>query len=309
MSRDSFFATKEFQTDYMTVHTGGIQIELMDIDELIDDNILKVKKIMGNNVSFTSYRDRRLPFNSGLIKPLPTSMIKKIPLSIAVDTLQLTNSYTLYTEGYEKIKPPAIIPITRMNVLLKNVKNYDLKKSDSVTIKASGYVLDTVWTRLQVKQSYADSLQGFQLRLSMKPDNLQPVNDVLVPLGNVRFISGVFDTIELKALGREYLAIGEMKMFYEKLKIEILKKGTGVKKGFWTRLRNLIANSFVIKTNNKSKTGDVFFIRQRDKSAINYLVKIAISGMSSSTGAKSYKKMIKKHRKELAQKELPPAEL
>ena len=55
--------------------------------------------------------------------------------------------------------------------------------------------------------------------------------------------------------------------------------------------------------------GRVFFIRQRDKSAINYLIKIAMSGMASSVGIKSNKKMMRKYRKELEQRNLPLIDL
>ncbi|MBL7746840.1 MAG: hypothetical protein JNM19_05395, partial [Chitinophagaceae bacterium] len=69
------------------------------------------------------------------------------------------------------------------------------------------------------------------------------------------------------------------------------------------------ANTFIIRRNNSSRTGNVFFIRQRDKSAINYLIKIAISGMASSVGAKNNKKMIRKYKRELERRQLPPIDL
>ncbi|MGB3007093.1 MAG: hypothetical protein WBC06_11320, partial [Chitinophagaceae bacterium] len=200
------------------------------------------------------------------------------------------------------------IPVTRLAVTLLNVKNYNLNRSDSLTIKATGYLLDTAWTQLRVKESYTDSLGGFLMTLRTKPVDLVVLNNALIPLASIKLISGKFDTIEMRAIGREFLSLGEMKMFYKDLKIQVLKNGAETKKTFLTKLSTFIANTFVIKTNNSSRIGNVFFIRQRDKSAINYLIKIALSGMTSSVGAKNNKKMIRKYRKEIEQKTLPPFE-
>ena len=50
----------------------------------------------------------------------------------------------------------------------------------------------------------------------------------------------------------------------------------------------------------------MFFIRDREKSAINYLIKIAMSGMASSVGAKKNKKMLRQYKKEMEKRSLPP---
>ena len=85
-----------------------------------------------------------------------------------------------------------------------------------------------------------------------------------------------------------------------------MKNGDEKKKGILNGLINFLANSFVIKNKNTSRTGNIFFIRQRDKSAINYLIKIAMSGMASSVGAKNNKKMLRRYKNELKERNLPP---
>jgi hypothetical protein len=93
-------------------------------------------------------------------------------------------------------------------------------------------------------------------------------------------------------------------MNYHDLKLRLLKNGDITKKSFLTGILNL-----VIKNKNTSRTGTVFFIRKRDRSAINYLIKIALSGMASSVGVKSNKKMLRKYREELEKRKLPPIDL
>jgi hypothetical protein len=103
--------------------------------------------------------------------------------------------------------------------------------------------------------------------------------------------------------GGEYLAYGEMKMFYHDMKIELLKKGSVNQTGFLSFLANLL-----VKNKNTNRTGNVFFIRNRERSSLNYLIKIFMSGVTNSVGAKNNRKIMRKYQRELRQRKLPPVD-
>ena len=188
-----------------------------------------------------------------------------------------------------------------MTVRLINFKNYNIKPNDSLALQANGYLMDTAWIRLRVRESYTDTLGGFLMTLRIKPADLRVLNPALIPLSSIKIESGFLDTLSMRAVGREYLSLGEMKMNYHDLKLRMFKNGDTTKKSLLTVLINL-----VVKNKNTSRTGTVFFIRKRDRSAINYLIKIALSGMTSSIGVKSNKSMLRKYKKELERRSLPP---
>lgn len=306
LSKDSFLAKQAFQTDYINLKAGSVNIGPIDIEKYIKDKTLNIGTASIDKFLFTDYRDKQLPFNAGVIKPLPVNMIKKIPQLLSIDTVLLTNANVEYTEFNEKTKEAGTVPVKRMNVRLQSVKNYNTKPTDSLSILATGYLMDSAWIRLKVKESYTDSLGGFLMTLRMKPTDLTILNPIIMPLASVKLESGYLDTLSLRAVGREYLSLGEMSMFYHDLKVRFLKNGNETKKTFLTSLITFIANNFVVRSNNKSRIGKVFFIRNRDRSAVNYLVKIATSGMASSVGAKSNKKMVRRYKKELQERNLPP---
>lgn len=147
------------------------------------------------------------------------------------------------------------------------------------------------------------------MTVRMRPADMTILNPVLIPLESVKLESGFLDTVSLRAVGREYLSLGEIQLFYHDLKVRFLKDGNEAKKTFLTGLITFIANSFVIRNKNTSRVGRVFFIRNRERSAINYLIKIAMSGVASSIGAKSNRKMMRRYRRELQQRNLPPIDL
>lgn len=309
MERDSFIASRKFQSDYIRLQSGRFTAGPIFTDEWLSDSTLHIGSIRADRVFLSDYKDRSIPFNHGLIKPLPAELLRKIPLRLQADTVQFTHASVDYTEANDKTKRTATIPVRRMTVTLYHVKNIKANATDSLRIHANGYLLDTVWVRLRVKESYSDSLGGFLMTLRMKPGDLRVLNPVLIPMASVKLLSGELDTLSMRAVGREYLALGEMKMYYDDLRIQLLKNGTDSGKTFFTRLANFIANTFIIRKNNHSRTGNVFFIRQRDRSAINYLIKIAISGMASSVGAKNNRRMLRRYQHELEKRKLPPIEM
>jgi hypothetical protein len=128
----------------------------------------------------------------------------------------------------------------------------------------------------------------------------------MIPLSSLKIIKGYVDTISMSAVGREYQAIGKMKMFYHDLKIRILIDGDENKRKFSNSLLNFFANSFVIRNKNTSRTGDVFFVRNRDRSAINYIIKITLSGIASSVGVNKTRKILRNYKKQLRRSDLPP---
>jgi hypothetical protein len=112
----------------------------------------------------------------------------------------------------------------------------------------------------------------------------------------------------MRAIGHDYLSLGEMRMYYHDLKVQFLKNGKEEKKTFLQGLKTFIANSFVIKNENTKRVGVVYFPRIRDKSFINYYIKIAMSGVASSAGAKKNKKLMKKYNRQLKVHQLPEIE-
>jgi hypothetical protein len=305
LSRDSFIARQSYQTDYFTLKTKAVNIGPFDIDRFIRNNTLNIGTASINNLTFTDYKDKQLPFNAGVIKPLPVTMLRMIPQKLSIDTIQIDNANVVYTEFNDKTKKAGVIPVTRMMVRLLTVKNYNIQPTDSLRIHATGYLMDSIWMRLRVKESYTDTLGAFLMTLRVKPADMTVLNAVLIPLASIKLESGFLDTLTLRAVGREYLSLGEMQMFYHNLKIRFLRNGEDIKKTFSNSVISFLANSLIIKKNNKSRTGNVFFIRNRDKSAINYLIKIAMSGMASSAGIKSNKKMLRRYKKELEKRNLP----
>jgi len=304
--QDEYIASQPYQSDYLRTKTGKILITGVDPSFYLRDTVMKIQNIFIEDLVLTDFRDMRPPFHAGIIKPLPAHLIQKIPFNISVDTLRITNGQTSYSELNSKNLETATIPITKMTVKVFPIKNYDLKNTDTIRIQVNGYLMDSIWIRLRIRESYTDSLAGFFMTVRIKPTKLLILNPIFEPLSSVRLQSGELDTLSLRVIAKDYFAYGEMKMYYHDLKIKFLNSGTEIKKGFLTGLKTFVANSFVIRNKNKSRRGRIFFLRNRERSFINYIVKITMSGVASSVGAKNNRKILRRYKKELRLRNLPP---
>ena len=278
---EEFMASREYQTDYLQIKTGAINIGPFDIDGYLRDTIFRIGRIKIDDVDFNDFRDNRPPFRAGIVKPLIVDRIKGIPIKISIDTLVFTNADITYAELNPKTNQTGIILFNKTTIRAFPFRNFDFSPTDSLRIHANGYLMDSIAVRLRLKESYTDSLSGFLFTLRLQPANLRVLNPVLPPLASARLKSGFLDTISMRVSGGEYLAYGEIKMYYNNLKIELLKNGTDERRGFLSFLANTL-----IKNKNTDKTHNVFFIRNRERSSINYLIKILMSGVNSTIGAK-----------------------
>lgn len=303
--RDEYIASQPYQSDYTTIKTGSINIGPFDINRYINDTILDLGVIGITNGFLTGFRDKRKELQPGLIKPLPVNILKKIPLHLLADSIILNNARVEYEELNDKTNASGKIIVTELNGHISHVKNFNFENSDSLHIRATGRIQDSILTKLNVRESYADSSGNFLMTVKMSPADIRVLNPVLIPLASVELKSGRIDTLVVQVTGNDDLAYGKIKMIYHDLKVKVYKTKDG-KQVPASGFTNFIAN-LLIKNKNKDNTDGVFFERWKDRSPLNYIVKITMSGISGSVGFKKDRKALRKYKKQIREIKLLPA--
>ncbi len=307
-SLDTFIARKKFSSDYITFHSGPLHLTDFNLDKYSKDSSFIAGKLTITRPNIWIFRDKIKPNEVGVYKPLPADMIKRIGIPVSLTTVNVADGYVSYTEKHGKTRAEGTVLLTRLNARLSNILNRKLKPGDSLSLAMNAYLMDSSLINLKLKESYTDSLHGFLMSLRMTPSTFTFLNPVLAPLSNVMITSGTIDSLYLRTIGRDDLALGEMNMFYHDLRIKLVKGGDETKTSFLTRTISFLANTFIVKKNNKGKSGLIYMKRMQDHSFFNYIVKIALSGMSTSIGVKKNKKVRKLYNRELKKRVLPPLE-
>ena len=303
-NREEFMKMNVYQKDHMELKTGKISIRNFDIERLATDSNLQLNYIVVENPVFSVYKDKRLPLQPGYIKAMPVTLLKKIKQRLHVDSVRLVGGKLLYEEYNEKTEMLAKIDLTDLQTLIQNIGNYNNTVTDSLYILSSSRLLDTANISLRFHESYADSLGSFLLRVRIGKFGLPALNSVLLPTANMKINKGWLDTLELKVMGNDYLAHGKMRMLYSDFKIQFLSNKELEKRTLFTKTLSSLANAF-LRTNNVKKTGTVFTERTREKSFVNYWVKILLSGAMTNTRIRKNSKQEKRYQKALKRIQVP----
>jgi hypothetical protein len=295
LGRDEFMINAGYQTDYLTLRTGRISAGPFDVDKYLADTILDAGTVNINNVILTDYRDKRLPFKTGLIKPLPVRVLERIPVNLAIDKVNVNNANIEYSEVNEKTSQTGVVKLSELNATITGVNNYSHQPTDSLRIRAKTMLMDSISVALNVSESYHDSLSGFLMTVNAPGFDPKCLNPVLVALASIEIQSGMVDTLTAQVVAKEHVAMGEMTLLYHDLKIKVLSNKLG-KKAHSRGLFSFLANTLV-KNKNSSRKGTVFFERIRERSSLHYLVKITLSGILHSIGIKNNQKQVKRYKK------------
>lgn len=192
--------------------------------------------------------------------------------------------YVEYHEINPKTDTLAIVPVSDLNVWMRNIKNHNLQENDSLYILLTANVINELYTRLEMQESYMDSLGTFLMKLHTGPMDLKKFNKVLLPLEAIEVLSGSLDSLRLEAVGNNNYSTGQMRMYYTGLRLRLMNKDDSQKQGFANKLLSWVANTFIVRKNNRGKESAAFFVRLKNKSAINFLIKTSLSGIKSSVG-------------------------
>lgn len=307
-SKDSLLSPAGGQTDHISFDAPRLLLNSWNTERWISDNTLSFGKIEAVQPLITVYRDKSKPLDHGSVKPLPSKALQNFPLPLFIDTVSVSDGHITYTEKSMKTGREGSVIFGRLNGFLSGIKSREAGTGDSLTVQASAYLMDKALLQMRLRQSYTDSLAGFLLTATLAPTALDILNPMLEPSASVRIRSGYLDTLRIRAIGREYLSIGSMDMFYNSLRIRFIANGDSTKREFLRGLMSFAANNFVIRTKNKNREGIIYYPRNRERSIFNYLARMVMSGIASSTGARSSKKYLKEYREALKERALPAIE-
>ncbi len=305
MDKEAFTQSKDFQSTYLKLRTGKIEIGNVDLQTLLNEKELRSTKVTLDDLKLYTYKDKRLPFQHGVTKPMLTEMLHGLKPKIAIDSLVFKNGLIEYEEFNKMTQQIGKINLTEIRGALANIKTNNASVTDSLRLNVFAKLLDTAELRVKYKQSYLDSLYGFHLKLVVNSFDLRALNPILQPFASADIKSGTLDTIRMSVVGRKYVAYGVMKMFYDNLNVQYLKKGDSTNKTIVTKSVSFFANRLVHKR-NKWKTGEVYAERDHEKAFVNYWVKTVIGGVLTNTGVRSNKKQERKYEHAIKKYEVPP---
>jgi len=294
LDKEAFISQQVFQTDYITVKSGKVNLYNPIRGA---DSLWTLDSVTIHNPRLFAARDKRLPFQHGVIKPLPAEMLRKIGFPLKINRLATDSMFVHYSEFNDKTNKEGTIELLLFKTALQNIAT-EPQNSDTLVLEASGMFTGSIPFSLFLSQPYLDSLETMDVLIQAGPGRLTNLNNFLPALASVYVKNGRFSHLSLDAKAGQETADGRILFRYHGLHIRVLKKGEVEKKAFITGLITFIADRFLLRTSNTHRESRFTLPRNQEKSVFNYLVKIVVKGAGTNTGIlKEKKKKQKESRK------------
>lgn len=293
LDRDSFWATKPFESDYITLKLGETEIQnFKPLVYFLKDSSAHIKSIRTKVMQLSAARDKRFPTDTVSYRPLLANQIRQIPFNLKLDTFILENGEITYNEISDKFKQEGYLTLNNLSGKVYGINSRPSTLEDSFLIDVTGKFMNTAPMHLRFAQPYLDTLQGFTFDVRLGRWPMSALNPLLGPLNSVQFRRGMADSLWLHAVGNELRAYGFMGFEYHKMRIGVLKNGVQ-NKYFLSGIVNGAAN-LILVNNNNGNTTPFYVERKQDKAIFNYWAKIMASGMLGNIGVPGKKKAARK---------------
>lgn len=282
-----FSMIKAKQVDRFDLTVSDIEIMGLDMDSLFVTKI-NLSMIKINEANLEVFHDKHQSPGYGIrYKPLLNAVTKEIGFSLGIEQVEITNSLIRYGEHLPESENPGYISFNNLNGSISNFYSSDHENYgvDSLNLSVSAKFMDT--STLTVDMNYAlwDEEDTHSLRASLAALDGKKLNPMLVNTAFTEVEDGFIHGMEVTMKLNSVKATGSMKLEYENLKVKFLDQNDASNTNFKTRLRSLVANTFVVNSENMGnelRIGAIDFDRPKDKAIFGYWWKSIQTGLEDS---------------------------
>jgi hypothetical protein len=276
-----------YDLNFPTIAFRGLDLERFNVEGRLYAEALTIA-----SAKVKIFMNRELPPSSAdKSSNFPHIALQRVELPLIIDTVNLKNVDVAYTEYNPIAQERGTVNIDNLTGTIKNVTNDSLQKSRNAfmaaDLKAKVIKAANLDAHLRFNLNAADG--AFTFRGNIGAMNMPALNPLASALGLVKIETGNIQKVEFDVKGNAIGSTGTMKMYYNNLKVQLLKEGEDgaapKKKG----LLSFLANNLVIKDANPKKgeplrVAPIQFTRSPSQSFFSLLWKSIFSGIRETVG-------------------------
>lgn len=291
VGRYEYMRTRGFQTDAIEASIKKISLVDLDFDTYFSSKKIKAKKLELEGLDLDVFRDKRLPIQEGVVKPMPQEMMQNAPFDMELDSVILREGRIEYQEFALRGMAPGFIRFEDLNlnispfVLTQPGSDYPEKKS---VIHATTNVMGQGHVKLK-SVYFFEPLSPMEVEISMGEFDLTLANSMLTNGAFIKVVDGRVTDGKWDFKINENEAWGKMNFRYEDLKIQFLDFVSMLPGTCKLGLMTFLANTITKKSNprkffNNRVISDVYYERDKSKFIFGGWWKATFSGLKGSVG-------------------------
>lgn len=280
-----------YQADAVTAQVEAVLLKEINIQKYLESNLIQASELVIQKPIVDLFRDKRYPFDSSAIKPMPQFLMEQAGIEADLISLRIRDGRVRYFEFAEKGMVPGMISFNRINV---DLAPFYLRKSwqkypvDHLRVGIEAYLMDTAKVNLNA-MTYFQENHPMDVEVKMEAFAFSEVNDFLSKTLFIKAWDGTVIDGNWQFTLTDNEAIGDIKLAYKDLKIQFLdsltlEQGKG-KLRFYTFGANLFANNNNPRgLSSKVVSRRIYHERDKSRSVFSAWWRATLSGLRGTLG-------------------------
>lgn len=293
LDKTAFYQKIKVRNDRYDLTFGTIAIDHLDLQKFEDQHKIYSSSAHISNANVAIFSNPAYP-KDGSEKPkrdnFPQQQLQRLAADVKIDTLFLKNINVSYAEANANSKKTGTVTFDHTSGTVLNITNDSAakKRNSLMTVKLNSKFLNTSDLDVNFQFHLLDKKGAYNYHAKLAAINGETVSKLTVPLALLRIKSADIERVEFNVSADNYKANGQMKIRYQNLQVEVLKRKEGEKKLQGKGLVSTLANTFVIDSENPEngnfRVGLIQYERPADVSFFSMIWNSLLSGIKSSVG-------------------------
>ena len=305
-SKQGFNNKIKYNDDWFSITTQSIKLNHLNIS-LLKQNQVDINSVEILNPDIVIYRDKRLPDAPFKYKPLLAGIIKKIPIDVVVDTLQIIQGKLTYEEQVDISDQPGMVFFDPLFISAYNITNNpeQIQMNPDMFLVFRGKIMGQSFLNAKFEIGLNRNDEFFKTSGSLEPIAASAFNPFVQNALSVQIDAGEILKTEFNFRANDNESQGSMILNYTDLQVKVLKtKDPEKKSGFISFVANEVIRNNNTEEKKKYLIGNIHFQRRKDKAIVNYIWNSCKTGIISivapiaDKNKKKEKQAIKEEKKE-----------
>lgn len=291
LSRKEFARAKRYQADYFTIEPSDFSGSGLNVRALLEENKWQIESLNSHFSSVSIFRDKTYPLDPAQIRKMPQQALRDLNINLSIDTARINATRFDYWE----IEPDAVdlshVFVNDIQAEISNISNESQRLASQPIMKASidGLLMGKGATQIKMNFNIPSFGNEFTFDGTVSNMQLAEFNPITEPGLKLSIREGYTPSMQVFFEANGDSAIGQMRFYYNDLKISVLnKKGDTLKEG---KLASFLVNSIALKSDNPRHGNLILpsrFVKHRDKqrSVVGYCWQSVYAGIKSTLGIK-----------------------
>ena len=279
------------EKDRYVLELPQLRIDSLDMKRLLRRRELYAATVRLSEMKLDIFRDKRLPLPHDY-KPLPAEALRKLPLEVNLQRLQLENAALVYEEFGPQSSAAGALLLGEIDATIAGITNNAALLAAGAVMRARvrGKLMGDALLTSEINFRLDDPAGSFTASGTLSPFDLRKMNPITEQRAFVHIESGQVNKLSYQLEGDNKLARGQVNFLYEDLRVSLINKNSGDTTGLGVALASLLGNALVLKNSNPSgpgrdpRAGHIYYARDQEKSFFNYWWKSLFSGVKDAVG-------------------------